>query len=215
MEPLRWRSDGIVPTYTDGESFCWLIEGRISLEADWNLGIAAWAEFANPRSSSRRPMLAVFGPMVHGPHLSLWRLSDPDTTGMRTATRLDHSTASWTVYDGSDGGGPSAWLSFREREAATPLLSALQERVMAEFEAEVEANRLAREADPLIGVMDALFEVAMQPAASDEFNDTAGQLRDQQRLREFIDSIKAEDLREILYRLALDHGAMAFRTAED
>ncbi|SEB29644.1 hypothetical protein [Arthrobacter woluwensis] len=210
---LEWSPIGIVPTFTDGKSYSWIIDGRIHLEASRNMPYEAWAEFESPRSRNRARYLATFAPCANRePWFEIWRLSEPDAAGNRTASKLDSAVAGRAV---STTGGSAGLLEFWDREARSPLIIMLQAREQARSDARAEADRQARSADPLIDVVDRLAEAATDYAAAAEVNDEEVLGSEAQRIRKLIGEISPGDLAEVLFRITVSYGETCMLIPED
>lgn len=202
---MEWRSDGLVPTYTDGEMFAWVIDGRISLETDNGLPIAAWAEFTDHRSATGRPLLATF--RVHGPGYEIWRLSEPDAEGLRSASELPRELITRYI--------PYSSMPHRtDRQDASPLLCRLWDDAQAQLQARIEAGRRAREADPLISIVDALGEAGTGYASADEDDNEPDKARAAEYIRELIAGIDQQDLPEVLFRITVENGTASLLIAD-
>ncbi|MHA7170072.1 hypothetical protein ACX801_18155 [Arthrobacter bambusae] len=194
---MEWRADGLVPTYTDGETFAWALDDRISLETDFGVPIDAWAEFVDPRTTTGKPRLATF--RVHGPKFEIWKLSEPDNQGHQAASRLPRGLVTRYIP-------LTSWPSRPDRTGSSPLLCQLWDDAQAELQAKIEADRRARAADPLINVVDALTEAGAGYACAAEADDETGMARDAKYLRELIAEIAPRDLAEVLFRVTVQYG---------
>lgn len=205
---MDWKTDGLVPTFTDGETFAWVIDGRISLEVPFRAPIVAWAEFANPRSSTGRRMLATFQAAGFGPRFEIWRLFEPGTDRYWRASALPREMVTrYIPY--------ATWPHHADCPDASPLLCRLWDAAQEQRRAKTEADRSTREADPLIYVVEALGDAGTDYAVEEETRDEAGKIRAAEYLRECIARIAPENLAEVLFRVTIEYGNASLYAADD
>ena len=186
----QWRTDGITPTYTTGEAFAWLIDGRVELESDLNIPLVAWTTFIPGRSKAQRPLLGTFHlyDIGQGPRFEVWDLSDVREDGRITATAIDHNWVRRHIPYSEHPYNPN-------RVGASPVLCALYDIALERGSGQEDENRRQRAADPLIDVLDQIKEVS----ASDT----------REQLHSLVRGLVRSDVDELLVRLAIDYDDLA------
>ncbi|MFJ3957029.1 hypothetical protein [Arthrobacter sp. NPDC090010] len=195
---LEWRTEGLVPTYTDGEMYGWMIDDRISLETDIGSPITAWAEFVYPRSG--RPGLATYrGHVPDGPGFQVWGLWAVDGDGRSEARPRSPELVHRVIP-------AQTWPSHPDREGVSPVLRRLWDEAVAGDHAPDEPSRRGGESDALSGEFSALAGAGIDYGISAEMENDADMDRAAERIRAAISTIRSEDLPEVLFRMTLEYG---------
>jgi len=182
-----WCRDGIAPTFQVGDTFGWLIDGRIEIATDEPGPIVAWTEFVGRNS---RTMLATF---------HMWENS---------------STAHFRVWKLAAGGGATSTAEDIDRSMTRHFVTSTQHPVLQALiheHAEQEAQRdkaiaQRRAADPLIQKMDELKDIATFRSHEPDLAMT--------NLHELAAALPRADVDELLVRLALDYDEVSERLYE-
>lgn len=135
----------------------------------------------------------------------MWRLSEPDAKGYRSASVLPRGMVNRYIPIAS-------WPHRPDRQGTSPLLCELWDEAQAQRHAEAEAGRKARAADPLIGVVDALSEAGTDYACAVEANDEPGKAQATDRIRDDIARLDQKDLAEVLLRVTIQYGIACLDT---
>lgn len=184
---MQWRTDGITPTYTTGDVFAWLLDGRIELESDLSIPLVAWTTFIPERSKSQRRLLGTFHLYDEGQRarFELWKLSDPSKNGLMIAAANDRNWVRRFIPYTEHPHNPN-------RVGGSPVLCALYDAALERGRARQEEDRRRRAADPLIDVLDQIKLAASQA---------------REHLPSLVSGLVRSDVDELLVRLAIVYRA--------
>jgi hypothetical protein len=180
----EWRTDGITPTFTTGDLFAWVLDGHIELESTFGIPLAAWSTFIPEGSQSHRPLLGTFHLYDHGQgvRFEVWKLSDLTEDGLMIASPMDHDWVRRFIPYSEHPYNPN-------RVGASPVLCALYDSALERGRQAQEEDQRRRAADPLIGVLDQIKQLAAEDS--------------HEGLRDLVRQLGRDDVDELLVRLAI------------
>lgn len=196
---VRWSTDRIEPTYMMGDLFGWRIDSRICIEVRSQVPVVAWAEFSDCRQGVDQRLLATLQLDEYGFHerFDVWQLSAPSVDGVREARRMSEDHVCRHLAEGGA-------LGIMSGRIVSPVLAAIFDQAL-EKRSHVEAEeRRRREADPLLVIVEELFELGICTAVAARHPE----IREvRSALESKIAGLNRSDVNEVLARMAMEYAA--------
>lgn len=198
----QWRSDRIEPTFELDGTYGWLLDDRIVVETELAYPVVGWAEWNGDRLATFHypPSFRLFKLEPDGGQsgrlraIELVSRSDPQFMS-KLLRELPVVSAPWT--------GRRA-LSAQAQIRIPPVLAAVMAEQEALIQRQVEEDAARRAADPLIGVLEELEDLAMDVVAAEHWaGDAAVEQAGRAKLTEAIQALDDAVAKELLARVIL------------